>query len=77
MMRTPSESSGLDELYNLSANPSPMKVLAISGSPRKDGNTDYALKSILRTLEEDAKAETEFLSIVDHEIEHAGAAGTA
>ena len=47
-----------------------MKVLAISGSPRKGGNTDHALKSVLRTLEENAKAETEFLSIVDHEIEH-------
>jgi multimeric flavodoxin WrbA len=47
-----------------------MKVLAISGSPRKGGNTDHALKSILRTLKVDAKAETEFLSIVDHEIEH-------
>jgi len=47
-----------------------MKALAISGSPRKGGNTDHALKYILRRMKENAKAETEFLSIVDHKIEH-------
>ena len=48
-----------------------MKVLAISGSPRKDGNTDDALKAALNEMEGRIPAlETEFLQITDYHIEH-------
>ncbi len=48
-----------------------MKILAISGSPRKGGNTDHALNAILKIIEEGIPGiEAEFLSIVDHDIDH-------
>ncbi len=48
-----------------------MKILGISGSPRKDGNTDLAVKTALRIIGETMPgAETEFLRVADHRIEH-------
>jgi multimeric flavodoxin WrbA len=45
-----------------------MKVLGVSGSPRKDGNSDVAAKTILETLRD--LGETEFIRIADYNIEH-------
>jgi multimeric flavodoxin WrbA len=45
-----------------------MKVLGVSGSPRKDGNSDVATKTILETLHD--FGETEFIRIADYNIEH-------
>jgi multimeric flavodoxin WrbA len=48
-----------------------MKVLAISGSPRRDGNTDDALKAIIEELEGRIPGlENEFLQITDYHLEH-------
>ncbi len=48
-----------------------MKVLGISGSPREGGNTDYAVRWVLRRLRELVPdVETEFLRIADYRIEH-------
>ncbi|TET70584.1 flavodoxin family protein [Candidatus Bathyarchaeota archaeon] len=48
-----------------------MKVLAISGSPRRDGNTDDALKATLDELEGRIQGlDAEFLRITDYRIEH-------
>ena len=48
-----------------------MKVLGISGSPRRDGNTDYAVRRALDLIKERLpEAETEFIRIADHRIEH-------
>jgi multimeric flavodoxin WrbA len=48
-----------------------MKVLAISGSPRRDGNTDDALKVTLDELEGRIQdLDVEFLHITDYRIEH-------
>ena len=44
-----------------------MKILAISGSPRKNGNTDTLLKAALARLEEDG-IETEFISLSGKKI---------
>ncbi|MGL6226065.1 MAG: flavodoxin family protein [Thermoguttaceae bacterium] len=41
-----------------------MKVLGISGSPRKDGNTTIAIKTALEVIGEEG-IETEFLSLAD------------
>jgi len=45
-----------------------MKVLGVSGSPRKDGNSDIATKTILETLHD--LGETEFIRIADYNIKH-------
>ena len=45
-----------------------MKILGISGSPRKDGNSDVAARTILETLGD--LGETEFIRIADYNIEH-------
>jgi multimeric flavodoxin WrbA len=48
-----------------------MKVLGISGSPRREGNTDYAVKTTLEVInEQQPDAETEFLHITYYRIEH-------
>jgi multimeric flavodoxin WrbA len=48
-----------------------MKVLGISGSPRKDGNTDHAVMAALKIIgDERPDAEVEFLRIADYSIEH-------
>ena len=48
-----------------------MKVLGISGSPRKDGNTDYAVKRTLNIIKDRLpEADIEFLRIADYRIEH-------
>ena len=48
-----------------------MKVLAISGSPRRDGNTDDALRAALEEMEgRNPGIEAEFLRITDYTIEH-------
>lgn len=48
-----------------------MRVLGISGSPRKNGNTDYAIRLVLRRLRELVPGlETEFLRVADYQIEH-------
>ena len=48
-----------------------MKILGVSGSPRKDGNTDIALRTALNIIGEGMpSAEIEFLRIADHRIEH-------
>jgi len=45
-----------------------MRILGISGSPRKDGNSDVAAKTILEALRD--LGETEFIRIADYNIEH-------
>jgi multimeric flavodoxin WrbA len=45
-----------------------MKILGVSGSPRKDGNSDVAARTILETLRD--FGETEFIRIADYDIEH-------
>jgi multimeric flavodoxin WrbA len=48
-----------------------VKVLGISGSPRGGGNTDYAVKRVLRRLRELlSDVETEFIRVADYHIEH-------
>jgi multimeric flavodoxin WrbA len=44
-----------------------MRVLGVSGSPRKGGNTEILVRMALETLEEQG-LETEFLSLADHPI---------
>lgn len=44
-----------------------MKVLGISGSPRRNGNTDILIHAALKTLEEES-IETEFLSLADRPV---------
>ncbi|MCF8045021.1 MAG: NAD(P)H-dependent oxidoreductase, partial [Desulfarculaceae bacterium] len=39
-----------------------MKVVAFNGSPRKNGNTSYLLKTVLQTLEGNG-IETEFIQV--------------
>ena len=45
-----------------------MKILGVSGSPRKDGNSDVAARTILETMRD--FGETEFIRIADYDIEH-------
>jgi multimeric flavodoxin WrbA len=45
-----------------------VKVLGVSGSPRKGGNSDVAAKTILETLGD--LGETEFIRIADYTIKH-------
>ena len=48
-----------------------MKVIGISGSPRKDGNTDYAIKRTLNIIKKNMfEADVEFLRVADYHIEH-------
>ena len=48
-----------------------MKVLGISGSPRKDGNTDYAVRRTLDLIRgELPETDIEFLRVADYQIEH-------
>ncbi len=48
-----------------------MKVLGVSGSPRRDGNTDYAVKRTLNLIKEKLpEADTEFIRVADYRIEH-------
>jgi multimeric flavodoxin WrbA len=48
-----------------------MKILGISGSPRKDGNTDIAVKLVLAIIKETLlDVETEFLQITDYNIKY-------
>jgi len=48
-----------------------MKVLGISGSPRRDGNTDFSVKRTLDLIKERLpEVETEFLRVADYRIEH-------
>ena len=51
-----------------------MKVLAISGSPRRGGNTDILLELALEVLAEEGM-ETEFLSLADRPIKPCTACG--
>ncbi|MHC1604764.1 MAG: flavodoxin family protein [Candidatus Methanofastidiosia archaeon] len=44
-----------------------MKILAISGSPRKGGNTEYILEEVLKSAQEKG-AETEMISVVGKEL---------
>lgn len=44
-----------------------MKVLAICGSPRKNGNTEYFTKVVLSKLEKEG-IETEFISLIGKDI---------
>ncbi len=44
-----------------------MRVLGISGSPRREGNTDILIHTALKVLEEEG-LETEFLSLADRPI---------
>jgi len=44
-----------------------MRVLGISGSPRKDGNTDIAIQTALKVLADNG-IETEFLSLADRPV---------
>lgn len=48
-----------------------MKALGISGSPRRGGNTDNAVEITLGLIHEQLpEAETEFVRVADHRIEH-------
>lgn len=44
-----------------------MNVLAICGSPRKNGNTEYLTKVVLKELEKE-NINTEFISLADKEL---------
>ncbi|AEF96331.1 flavodoxin family protein [Methanotorris igneus] len=44
-----------------------MKILGISGSPRKEGNTTFLVKEALKAAEEEG-VETEFISLAEKEI---------
>jgi len=44
-------------------------ILGVSGSPRRDGNTDLLVREGLRLLEERAGASTEFVRVADLRIE--------
>ena len=43
-------------------------ILGLSGSPRRDGNTDILVKEALRILAEHSGARTEFVRVADHDI---------
>jgi len=45
-------------------------VLGISGSPRKNGNTDIVVKKALEVISEEKQVETMFLRIADFNIKH-------
>jgi multimeric flavodoxin WrbA len=45
-----------------------MRILGVSGSPRRDGNSDTAAKKALQMLED--LGETKFVRIADYRIEH-------
>lgn len=45
-------------------------VLGISGSPRKDGNTDIVVKRALEVISEEKPVEPMFLRIADFNIKH-------
>ena len=48
-----------------------MKVLGISGSPRKEGNTDHAVRAALKIIgDERPDAEVEFLRMADYSLEY-------
>lgn len=48
-----------------------MKILGISGSPRRDGNTDYAMKKAHDLIKEKLpEADIEFIRVADYQIEH-------
>jgi len=47
-----------------------VKVLGISGSPRKDGNTDIVVRRILDIIGEQKPAETVFIRTADFNIKH-------
>lgn len=48
-----------------------MKALGVSGSPRRGGNTDYAVRTVLELIREHLPSvETEFMRVADHRIEH-------
>ena len=51
-----------------------MKVLGISGSPRRGGNTDILIRTGLETLATEG-IETEFLSLADHPVKPCMACG--
>jgi multimeric flavodoxin WrbA len=44
-------------------------ILGVSGSPRRDGNTDLLVREALRLLAERTGAATEFLRVADRRIE--------
>jgi multimeric flavodoxin WrbA len=47
-----------------------MKILGISGSPRRDGNTDHAVRTALEIIDEKMQdAEVEFIRIAEYQIE--------
>lgn len=50
-----------------------MRVLAVSGSPRKDGNSDVAARTILGALPD--LGETEFVRVADYAIRHCAGCG--
>lgn len=48
-----------------------MKVLGISSSPRKEWNTDHAVRVALKVIgDERPDAEVEFLRMADYRLEH-------
>lgn len=50
-----------------------MKVLAVSGSPREDGNSDVAARTILNALRD--LGETELVRVADYAIRHCTGCG--
>jgi multimeric flavodoxin WrbA len=52
-----------------------MKVLGVSGSPRKDGNTERAIKTAFKVFEQEGM-ETEFLSLAEKPVQPCTACGS-
>lgn len=50
-----------------------MKVIAVSGSPRKDGNSDLAARTVLAAF--DALGETELVRVANYAIRHCTGCG--
>lgn len=53
-----------------------MKVIGISASPRKDGNTEFAVKRVLKSVKDNnSDVETIFISLAGKEIKPCNACG--
>jgi multimeric flavodoxin WrbA len=46
------------------------KVIGVTGSPRANGNTDFAVNTALQALERECGATTELLAVRDYSLEH-------
>jgi multimeric flavodoxin WrbA len=48
----------------------PAKVVGVTGSPRANGNTDFAVNAVLHMLQREAGTGTELLALRDYHLEH-------